>query len=458
MNDQISLVRTELENYLNESGISLSNFATISGINSGDLSRVMNGTRPMSMRVLDKITSALGLAEDYFFSDYVDVCLFQSKVTWRRVRPLLYRCAELGRIDCIGKIVNNILDDLNYVPVLFDVAEDFFTKKRYPAAEVIYKGISQSEKFQHSERLALSQYRLFLISLGENMDSNYRAATIFEGYVDRLELTDRLRAIVRLAHVYGSLGRWNKVDMLAQDLYRDAKIQYKLEKENSSLRQKSSSPAYYYVLYSHLMRATVCEENEDFKQALSYVALYEDTDWIQEDTVEARRISNQFKEWAKLNRLLYRLKSGELQVLPEYINQVAENDRELPIAIHTILSVANQYQVNIDDVLTRFSDRITYRKFPNYSETPLLERHSKILIELGIYYLKHKPEKGIETILQGLEFSVKCNNDGDIIRCMAIFEQNRGLSTLNEENKYKYLVNEVRILHEKNSHYSSFNV
>ncbi|MGG1880699.1 hypothetical protein ABDI30_24495 [Paenibacillus cisolokensis] len=30
---------------------------------------------------------------------------------------------------------------------------------------------------------------------------------------------------------------------------------------------------------------------------------------------------------------------------------------------------------------------------------------------------------------------------------MAIFEQNRGLSTLNEENKY--LVNEVRILHEK---------
>ncbi|KOR90713.1 hypothetical protein AM231_09730 [Paenibacillus solani] len=438
--------------------MSLSNFATISGINSGSLSRIMNGTRPMSMRELDNITAAMGLPEDYFFSAYVEICLYQSKVTWRRIRPFLYRCADLDRVDCIERIVNNILEDLNYIPMLFDVAEDLFTQKRYLAASVMYRGISVSEKFQHSERLALCQYRIFYISLNEDLDSNYRAATLFEDYVDRLELIDRLGAIVDLAHVYGALGRWNKVDVLAQDLFRNAKIQYELEKENSYLRQKNNRPAYFYILYSHLMRANVCKEHEQFDQALFYVSLYEDTEWIEENTAEANQISNQFKEWAYVNRLLYRLKSGELQVLPDYINWVAEKDREIPLAIHTILTVANQYETNIDEALSRFSNYIIYRKLPNFSESILLEQHSRILTELGIYYLRHKPEMGIETILQGLEFSVNCNNDKNIIRCMTIFEQNRGLSTSDEENKYKYLVNEVKNLHEKNNRYSSYSV
>ncbi|WP_054402286.1 helix-turn-helix domain-containing protein [Paenibacillus solani] len=441
MNDHISEVRSALENYLRDTNISLSNFATISGINSGSLSRIMNDTRPMSMRELDKITATMGLPEDYFFNAYVDVCLFQFKVTWRRIKPFLYRCADLDRIDCIMKIVNNILDELNYVPMLFDVAEDFFNDKKYPAAKVIYEGISASEKFQHSERLALCQYRLFHISLSEDLDSNYRAATVFEGYVDRLELNDRLGAIVKLAHVFGPLGRWNKVDMLAEDLYRIAKIQYELELKNSYLRQKRSRPAYYYILYSYLMRATVAEEYGQFNKALLYVSSYEDTDWIEEDTAEAKRISSQFKEWAHVNRLLYRLKSGELQVLPEYINWIADKDREIPLAILTILSVANHYQTNIDYALSRFSEYITYRKLPHFSDSILLERHARTLIELGIYYLRNKPEMGIKTILQGLEFSVKCNNDKNIIRCITIFEQNRRLSTSEEENKYQYLVN-----------------
>lgn len=447
-----------MENYLRDSDISLSNFAMISGVNSGSLSRILHGTKPMSMRELDNITAAMGLPEGYFFREYVEVCFYQSKVTWRRVRPFIYRCAELNKIDCIDKIVSKILEDLTYVPMLFDVAEDQFVKENFLAANVIYRGISESEKYQHSERLALCQYRLFHISLGEDLDSNYRAATLFEGYIDRLEVIDRLGAIVKLAHVFGALGRWNKVDALAQELYRIAQLQYELKLENNHKQQNNSRPTYYYILYSHLMRAAVCEEYGQYDQALLHTSLYADTSWIRENTKESATIIKQFKEWAHVNVLLYRLQSGELHVLPEYIEQIATKEVEVPVALYKILNVANRYTTNIDDVLSRFSSYISYRTIPGYSESVLLEQHAKLLIELGVYYLRNKPELGIETILQGLGFSVKINNDKNIIKCMTIFEEYRGLSTSEEENKYKYIVNEVKKLHEKNNYHSACSV
>lgn len=88
----------------------------------------------------------------------------------RRIRPFIIKCAVLGRLDCIERIVTRLLDNLSYVPALFDVAEELFVSKYHQAAALLYDNVSKAEKFQHSERLAFCRYRLFLVELGNDLE------------------------------------------------------------------------------------------------------------------------------------------------------------------------------------------------------------------------------------------------------------------------------------------------
>ncbi|MFD1908160.1 hypothetical protein ACFTAO_13230 [Paenibacillus rhizoplanae] len=165
------------------------------------------------------------------------------------------------------------------------MAEDLFQEHHWQAAAVLYKNISASEKYQHSERLALCQYRLFRIALGDSQILNLQAALLFECYIERLEVPDQLDGLKALMHVYYSLHKWDKVDALAQEMHRLAMLSYHhLHQSQRRERQDKSpeKPVFFYALYSYLMRASVCEEFRDYESALKYVALYMDRSWILE--------------------------------------------------------------------------------------------------------------------------------------------------------------------------------
>lgn len=84
-------ISTELLRYLEKEKLSISSFAIKSGINSGTLSRFINGNQPLSVSSLDLITKAMNLEEGYFYSLYVN----ESTPNWRRLGPFIMRCAEL---------------------------------------------------------------------------------------------------------------------------------------------------------------------------------------------------------------------------------------------------------------------------------------------------------------------------------------------------------------------------
>jgi transcriptional regulator with XRE-family HTH domain len=176
---------------MNMNQIKHSHFAEIAGINSGTLSRILKGNHPISMAQLVAITHGMGLPEDHFFKGYIEEC-FSFLVSMRRIRPFIFHCAELDRLDYIQQVVNRVLEDLTYASVLFDMAEALYVNNRHHAARVLYRGVSEAEKYQHSERLASCQYRLFLIVLEEqeDLEERLRAATQFELYVNRLDEAD----------------------------------------------------------------------------------------------------------------------------------------------------------------------------------------------------------------------------------------------------------------------------
>ncbi|MCM3494730.1 helix-turn-helix transcriptional regulator [Paenibacillus lactis] len=72
--EPVTTISNCMENHLKMNGISISQFAQISGINSGSLSRIIKGTKPISFRELYLITAAMGLPEDHFFNNYVEEC------------------------------------------------------------------------------------------------------------------------------------------------------------------------------------------------------------------------------------------------------------------------------------------------------------------------------------------------------------------------------------------------
>lgn len=136
----------------------------------------------------------------------------------------------MNRLDCIAQVVSVLMDNVAYyVPLVFELAEEFFDQKLYEAAEILYENVASGERNQHSERLALSQYRLFTIRIGDDQSLNLRVATLFEPYVERLDEIDQLDALKDLANVYRSLHEWDKVNATAIKLNRLAEIQYGLE-------------------------------------------------------------------------------------------------------------------------------------------------------------------------------------------------------------------------------------
>ncbi|WP_152669093.1 transcriptional regulator [Paenibacillus sp. DMB20] len=446
-------IRSELESYLRRTGLTINRFAENSEVNSGTISAIIKRNRPIAMQQLDRITSAMGLPEGSLYELYVDECFIHSP-NWRRFRPFLYRCAELDKLECIEKVVRLMMDNLSYVPALFDTAEDLYQQGKHKAAAVIYECVAESEKYQHSERLALCHYRLFSIAMGQDQEQNLRAAAKFEGFIERLDEMDQLDALKDLANTYSSLRHWRKVDELAEEMGRKAKIQYTYRYEKAKrheLHKQPKLPLFSYISYSYLLRSAVCDERGDYEEALRYVSLYSDMSWVKEDTEEARRIMEQFKMWAAANTYLYRLMMGHVEVLPEYVAYIESRESEIIPALIKILQAANRFDFNVDGILHKFEQQISLYAVNKadsgtYTHQVAADRYTHFLTELSSYFLdRQRHEEGVKLLLDSLAFAIEIHNEDSILKCVRLFELFRHVASNEEQHRYKILISEVQM-------------
>lgn len=451
-------IREILERYIQEQQLSISKFSQLSDINTGTLSRILKGTKPISLKQLQQITYGMALPEDALFEEYIEEC-FASFVNLRRIRPFIFRCAELERLDCIDEVLGRLLDDRQYNAALFDMAEQLFEEGKLEAATVIYKQVAESERFQHSERLAFCHYRLFMIDLGEDLERNLLAATKFEPYMNRLPEMKQLDALKQVMHIFGMVHKWSKVDVLAEQLQQLASSLYHFEKKSPDFGDSSTQPEqpiYYFILYSYLARATVSEHLGDYKRALYFVSLYGNgEEWVQEKDETAKQITRQFSEWANINSLLYRLMSGEIEVMDEYVSYIAQFEDEIFIALSYIIQAANKFKINIDDILERFWGHVPIKVEDIitgvYKQEILKDAYARFFIDLAIYYfnVNKNVKKAIEFLLVSLDLSVKINSKKNIMDCFTWFEKYREYSSSHDIQKFKTLSSEVHELNAK---------
>lgn len=451
--DQAATIRSELERYIKIQGITLQRLADNSHINAGTLSAILNANRPIALRQLDLLTKGMGLQEGALYELYVRECLTDHTPNWRRLRPFLYRCAELDKPDCISQVTSAILDNLAYVPLLFDTAEDFFRDGHQGAARILYEAVAESERYQHSERLALCQFRLFTMSVGLDQQANLRAAVRFEGYVDKLSEEDQLDALRQLANVHYSLRHWEKVYDIGVEMGNKARILYSFQ-NNKKIRgphRKTARPLFTYILYSYLLQSSIHFEKNNYEQAFHYLNLYADTSWVIELDEMDTYYKKRFEVYAKANGYLIKVTSGDMSVLPDYVTYVKEHKNEMLIAIMFIVEAANRYNYNIDNVLQRVDDDIEQLvQMSNYNILLNDFRYIKLYSELANYYFRwERYDAGIKAVMICLKSAVKNNSVKTVITCVALFEQHRQYASHQEIECYQNLSEEIQ----KNSHY-----
>ncbi|QUL54125.1 helix-turn-helix transcriptional regulator [Paenibacillus tritici] len=436
----------ELEEYLRQKALTITQFAKRSQLHSGTLSNILHGYRPIAMQQLDRITQAMGQEEGFFYDLYIDNYIIGGSSDGRRIGPLLLRCADLNKLDSMQRIARHILDNLMYAPLLFDIAEEMLTAGKMKAAAMIYEIVAEAERYQHSERLALCQFRLFTISLSDDQDRNLWAANRFEPFVERLDEVDQLHALKELANTYRSLQRWDKVDEFASTMGHKARIQYDL-KYHSDLKSAESGklpirPLFFYIAYSDLLRGNVCDELGDYEGALGYKDAYADLSWVREQGDAVEHWKNLFHEWSKANIYITKLLSGDTTVLESYVAYIDKHRNELVIGLLYILRAANKNQLNIDRTLEFYQQEVEEILIEliksRYSRNLAMDRQANLIYELAYYYLyKEEYTKGFDLLLKTIINFQHLNNERNVLECVTLFERFRNVANQEIQDQYQ---------------------
>ena len=451
-------IQSEIQNYLEQHKLNMSQFAAKAGLNAGTVSGIVMSNRAISVHQLDCVTKAMEKSEDYFYSRYVQEYMLEASLDWRRVKAFLQRCTELDRLDCIIQVVTVLMDNVAYyVPLIFELAEEFFEHEYFKAAEILYENVASGERNQHSERLALSQYRLFAIRIGDDQKKNLRQATLFEAYVERLDEIHQLDALKDLANVYRSLREWDEVEEVAKKMKAKAKIQYSMkhqDKDHERVRSdnKLSRPLFVYISYADLLCASVYEARGDYQQALQYTYAYSNLDWVKEmdeDTVHWR---NLFHHWAEANILVNKLLSGDIEALYDYINYIDSSsgttDQDMITQLLNIMVAANRYQIDVDDILERFekiTDSFVQQLTSDiYIKQVIPEQFVRLSYELAYYNLNRGAYTyGFKYLMYALEKYHTMNDEAYFIKCMVLFERFRSNAMLETNGKYLKFIERV---------------
>ncbi|APB70885.1 XRE family transcriptional regulator [Paenibacillus polymyxa] len=451
-------IRAELEQYLKQEGLSMMEFGHIAGMNRGIVSSIVSGNKSMSVNQIDRITEAMGLPEGYFYDLFIENYIIDTPPNMRRIEPFLYRCAELDKLDAIRRVVGTIMDNLLYSPKLFDMAEVLIAQGRHDAALLFYKGVAETEKYQHSERLATCQYRMFTIQVGDDQSRNLKAATLFEPYIERLDEMDQLDALKDLANVYRSLRKWDKVEEMAGQMRGKAEVQYSIKhqqknRKNSEHEKETRGPLFGYIAYADLLCASACEAQGDYQQALQYTYAYADLDWVKETDEDTQHWVNLFSQWAEGNTYVNKLLSGDVSVLPDYVEYVAAtstaNENEKLSKLLNVMIAANRYEIDVDDVLSRFETNInSFAQLPTssdiYTQQVIPDYFAWFGYEMAHYYLHRvKYSDGFKYLMYAMVKSHIISNETYFINCIGLFMRFQVHATPEIKTEFSNLIEKV---------------
>ncbi|HEY2493193.1 MAG TPA: DNA-binding protein, partial [Paenibacillus sp.] len=444
-------IRAEIINHITSFGHTFSSFGLASGINKGVISAILNNNppKPISVRQIDLITKALGYAEGALYDLYVGECFVNEKPNGRRISSFLVRCAELGKEDTIAHVLSRLMENLTYLPLIFSIAERLYISGKTKESIIFYICVAEHEKYQHSERLAISQYRIFRASIGLDAEQNMEATLQFIAYRKRLPENYQLDALLQLMDIYYTMNKWEKAEYYADESIALSTIVLQNEKRkklgNRPYEQLvTDKPLVNYYAYGYLMKGVALQKQGRYEEALKYVAGYADLSWVEGLDQEGRLIVEKYHMWAIANKYTLEILMGNESILPQYTQLLQDNPQEILPGLLTIMESANQHGFSVDDILEQFNDAIQeYEKEPfsylsnGYSDVSNKVKYANFCYQIAIYQFSNKRyREAIKNTLQSLTINDNINKKSEVIDSMSLFDIYRNFATEEELKEY----------------------
>lgn len=457
--ESMNAIRSEIKDHLVSSGYTLTSFGHLSGMNRGSLSAILHGSppKPIAVRQLDIITETLGYPDGWFYHLYLDECFAGTKISRRRLEPYLIRCAELNKQDCIVAAISRLLEMPKPLNLLYDIGEKLYHYGKVKESALFHEAVVEMEKDSHSERLAVSQYRLFMAQQGPDAEENWKAVIRFEPFRKRLPEHHQLDAILKLANVCFTLHKWKEVEKYADELRALAQAVYR-EQLRRKVREKAfevlDTERHLVVYYGqgYLLKTTALQKQELYDKAKKYVTGYADLSWFENLNEIGWMEVKKFKLWAQANAYTLELLTGNISILPDYFQFLQEHPPEILPGLLTIIESANKYGFYVDDIM----DQCLYFIQQFNEQDPIdVDRHFSLRYQLAIYqFRKNQYAEGMAHTLFALRLAFILNNDRDVIQCVTLFEAYRSYAQEQHKSEYQYMMEEVRN-NEKNNSFST---
>ncbi|WP_084146710.1 DNA-binding protein [Paenibacillus wynnii] len=458
MKANMPTIRSEIEKHLTHTGHNLASFAKMSGLNRGSLSAILHGNppKPISLGQLDAITKAFGFPKGWFYTLYIEECFSENKVSRRRVEPFLIRCAEMGKTQCIDEVLNRILEYPKPLELIFSVAEKLFEQGRVKESIIFYTLVTENESDNYSDRLAISQYRIFKsLDSVVDMEEQLRAVITFEPFRGRLAENMALDGLLTLANVSFTLHKWKAVEKYADELRALAHGIYREELSRRRNGRRTEpldllKPLVLYYGHGYLLKAVALTKQGNYEDAKKYTAGYADLSWFELLDDESARVEvDNFRRFAEANTYTLELLSGNVGILPRYIDFLNAHPNEILPGLITIMHSANRYGNSVEGILTRFSREML--RFERFEDPINVDRRFRLNYQLAMYFInKEKYEKGIDYVIQCIKTSMAMNNGKGLLQCITLLEMNRDQASVKQLSEFQMLMKEVRI-NEKNA-------
>ncbi|MFM9276573.1 helix-turn-helix domain-containing protein [Paenibacillus jiagnxiensis] len=429
-------IRDLLREHLEHNRLTLERFSRITGINRGTLSSILNvrSPKPLSIGQLDRITGGMGYDEGTLYELFVDECFHQAAPHWRRLRPFLMRCASLGKTECIRMVVGQLLDDLVHVPAIYDTAGLMYDEGYLAGASILYECVTESEKYSHSERLAMSEYRIFLIACRLQARPT-DAAIRFIPYRFRLPEDCVMDGLWNLAEQFAAAGRWDDAYRYAVELEelalampptRDGSMEGRIRSETTG---EERIPAVYYAR-SQLLKGSVLVELGDLEGARRCMAVCRDMGGVKDSGGGASSAVRMLKTIAAGKLLELDLLEGCREAFVFYVEFLLRHPQEAEEGVSNILRAAVEHHYNVDEELSEFTQLI-HGEWMTESGGALPEKgRMRSRARLYYYYAAYlitgkKCKEGFEFLLHSVRFARKSGMQDIMLRCMFLYEEHR---------------------------------
>lgn len=422
----VDLARLELRDtirkHMARNGLNQSVTAQRISVERTGFTKALNGTHLFTVETLDKLMEVLGLEEGSLYPLFFGECVEQRTKTSSTIfimdkfEKYLRRCLETGQISLALQLLDILIEyDQKKLDFVFQVAESIFhqAEKKYGAlptykeseyqqALPLYEFYSQNETDFHSDKLAISYFRIYYMQRF-NLSVSFEKLIILLSFIDRLPLQEKIKAYDRVMTYYYISSNWTKTIYYAEKL--------------EELAKEIDEDTYGHGL---MLKSFAKKELGQYEEALQLTTMY--------STIAG------FDDLAYGNGLMIRIEKGELQHVDAYLDWLetfSYPESGLSIVLRKLLQISNFTKAKL--VADRFYGKIRL-DYNNvlYDKFGMRLQHSFALlsIELQDY------ARGIDYLLLAIKKALRLKLFHEIGSILHTYEQARQHATPEQQNTY----------------------